>query len=35
MKNIFKILFGMVALYSCLYVLLGTITLVEIIFNLR
>ena len=35
MKNILKTILGMAGLYGCLYILLGTLTLVELIFGLR
>jgi len=35
MKNLIKTLLGMAGLYGCLYILLGTLTLVELFFNLR
>jgi len=35
MKKILEILFGMAALYSCLYILLASITLLELFLGLR
>jgi len=35
MKNLLSTLLGIAGLFGCLYILLGTITLVELFFNLR
>jgi hypothetical protein len=35
MKNLIKTLLGMAGLYGCLYILLGTLTLVELFLGLR
>jgi len=35
MKNILQTLLAMASLYGCLYILLGTITLIELFFNVR
>jgi len=35
MKNLLNTLLGMAGLFGCLYILLGTLTLIELFFNLR
>ena len=35
MKNLLTTLLGMAGLYGCLYILLGTLTLVELFLGLR
>jgi len=35
MKNLLQTLLGMAALFGCLYILLASITLLELIFNIK
>jgi len=35
MKDLFNTLLGMAGLFGILYILLGTLTLIELFFNLR
>jgi len=35
MKKIIEIVVGMAAMYGCLYILLGTLTLIELFFNIK